>query len=130
MLEEVSVNDKPLIKVTGTKSSKAVSVLLRAPTQHVVDEVARAFDDAVGVVSVALEDNRVLPGGGAPYMALANALRAYALSVGGRQQLAIRSFAKALEVIPTTLAQNSGNDSIDTMVALEHTMKRTDGNMG
>ena len=127
LLEEVSVNDKPLIKVTGTKSSKSVSVLLRAPTQHVVDEVARAFDDAVGVVSVALEDNRVLPGGGAPYMALANALRAYALSVGGRQQLAIESFAKALEVIPTTLAQNSGNDSIDTMVALRHAHNEEDG---
>ena len=127
LLEEVSVNDKPLIKVTGTKSSKSVSVLLRAPTQHVVDEVARAFDDAVGVVSVALEDNRVLPGGGAPYMALANALRAYALSVGGRQQLAIESFAKALEVIPTTLAQNSGNDSIDTMVSLRHAHNEKDG---
>lgn len=118
LVEEVIVNDKPLIKVTGTATNEAVSVLLRAPTQHVVDEVARAFDDAIGVVSIAIEDNKVLPGGGAPYMALSNHLKLYAASVGGREQLAVEAFATALEVIPTTLAQNSGHDSVDTMAAL------------
>lgn len=117
-IEEINVGDRPLIKVTETPTQGAVSVLLRAPTQHVVDEINRAFDDAIGVVSIAIEDNSVLPGGGAPYMQVAASLKEYASTIGGREQMAVESFANALEVIPMTIAENSGLDPLDTIIAL------------
>ena len=64
LFEEILVGDEPLIKLTGTPNTTAVSVLLRAPTKHVVDEIARAFDDAVGVVSLAYTSEKTLAGGG------------------------------------------------------------------
>ena len=63
LLEEVMVNDEPLVALTGTPNNEAVSVLLRAPTQHTVDEIGRAFDDAVGVVTLA-QEGKTLAGGG------------------------------------------------------------------
>jgi chaperonin GroEL (HSP60 family) len=72
----------------------------------------------MGVVRVTLLDDRVLPGGGAPEVALAAALRDFAEGVEGREQLAVEAFADALEVVPRTLAQNAGLDPIDSLVAL------------
>lgn len=118
LLEEVKVGEKPLIKLTGNISNEAVSVLLRAPTQHVVDEIKRAFDDAIGVVSIAIEEGVVVPGGGAPYLFVSKELKEYATTVGGREQMAITAYADALEVIPSALAENSGLEPLDTLIAL------------
>ena len=117
LLEEVMVNDEPLVKLTGTPNSEAVSVLLRAPTQHTVDEIGRAFDDAVGVVTLA-QEGKTLAGGGSSYMHLSLSLKEYARTVGGRSQMAVEAFADALEIIPATLAENSGLDPLDTLIAL------------
>lgn len=118
LLEEVNIGERPMIKLTGTPNESTVSVLIRAPTHHVVEEIKRAFDDAIGVVSIAHEDQSVVPGGGAPYMQLSTKLKEYAATVGGREQMAVEAFANALEVIPKTLAANSGLDPIDAMIAL------------
>ncbi len=128
LLEEITVGEKPIIKLTENPTSEAVSVLLRAPTQHVVDEVARAFEDALGVVSIAIEDEKVLAGGGAPYLYLSKELKEYANSVGGREQMAVVAFANALEVIPSALAENSGLDPLDTLIALRQL--HTSGSVG
>jgi chaperonin GroEL (HSP60 family) len=117
-VEEIKVGEKPLIKLTGNKTDAAVSVLIRGPTQSATDEISRAFDDAVGVTTVAIEDGTVVPGGGAPYLFLSKELKEYANSVGGREQLAITAFAEALEVIPSALAENSGLDPLDTLISL------------
>ena len=126
-VEEIRVGDRPLIKVTDTPAQGAVSVLLRAPTQHVVDEINRAFDDAIGVVSIASEDGSVLPGGGAPYMQLSTILKEYASTVGGREQMAVEAFANALEVIPMTIAENSGLDPLDSIISLRQAHSAEDG---
>ena len=118
LLEEISVGEKPLIKLTGTPQEGSVSVLLRAPTNTTVEEIGRAFDDAVGVVSVALEGGKVLAGGGAPYLYLSKHLREFASTVSGREQMAVESFAQALEIIPASLAENSGLDPLDTLIKL------------
>ena len=96
--------------ITGCPEAKSVSVLLRGGTEQVVDEIREAFDDAVGVVSVAWEDGAVLTGGGSVLAALSRDLRSYAESVGGREQMAIRSICKCSEIIPRTLAENAGLD--------------------
>ena len=127
LLEEILIGERPMIKITGTPNESTVSVLVRAPTQHVVDEIKRAFDDAIGVVSIALEDKSVLPGGGAPYMLLSLKLKEYAATVGGREQMAVEAFANALEIIPKTLAENSGLDPIDAMIALRKAHTESDG---
>ena len=118
LFEEISVGDEPLIKITGTPNTTAVSVLLRAPTKHVVDEIGRAFDDAVGVVSLAYTSEKTLAGGGSSYMYLSRQLRTFAATVGGRSQMAVEAFAEALEIIPATLAENSGLDPLDTLIEL------------
>ncbi len=124
LVEERKIGEDYLTFVTDCKSAKAVSILLRATTSHVVDEIERALDDAVRVVGVAIEDGKVLPGGGAPEVETALALRKFAATVGGREQLAIEGFAAALEIIPRTLAENAGLDAINMLVDLRSAHER------
>lgn len=118
IVEEQKIADDEMTFVTGCENPKAVSIFIRGGTEHVVDETERALHDALKVVAVAIEDNKALPGGGAPEIELALRLRDYASTVGGREQLAIEAFANAMEIIPRTLAENAGLDSMNVLVAL------------
>ena len=104
--------------VEDVDDARAVSLVLRGGTEHVVDEVERAIEDALGVVASTLDDGKVLTGGGAPETALSLRLRDFADSVGGREQLAVEAFADAIDVVPRTLAENAGLDPIDSLVEL------------
>jgi len=115
---EKDIGGDQRIFVEDVEDAKAVTMILRGGTDHVVDEVERAIEDSLGVVSVTLEDGQVLPGGGAPETQLALGLRDYADSVGGREQLAVEAFADAIDVVPRTLAENAGLDPIDSLVEL------------
>ena len=118
LVEERKIGDDEMTFITGCKKAKAVSVLIRGGTEHVVDEVERIMHDALRVVSVAIEDGKALAGGGASDIELSLRLKDHAPSVGGREQLAIEAFAEALEVIPWTLAENAGLDAIDMLIKL------------
>jgi chaperonin GroEL (HSP60 family) len=83
-----------------------------------VDEVERSLEDATSVVACAVEDGKVITGGGASATEIALGLRDHASSVGGREQIAIESFADAMEIVPRTLAENAGLDPIDTLIAI------------
>ena len=117
-VEERKIGESDMTFVTGCDEAKSVSVLLRGGTEHVVDEIKRAFDDAVGVVAVAWEDGAVLTGGGSVLASLSRELRVYAEGIGGREQMAIEAFASALEVIPRTLSENAGLDPVTTIIEL------------
>jgi thermosome len=117
-VEERKIGESNMTFITGCPEAKSVSVLLRGGTEHVVDEIRRAFDDAVGVVSVAWEDGAVLTGGGSVLAALSRDLRTFAETIGGREQMAIEAFASALEIIPRTLAENAGLDPVTTLIEL------------
>jgi chaperonin GroEL (HSP60 family) len=104
--------------VTKCKNPKAVSVILRGSTEHVVNNVETAFEDATRVVGVVIEDGKLVAGGGSPEVELALRLKEYAATLKGREQLAVTAFAEALEVIPRTLAENGGLDPIDKLVEL------------
>jgi len=117
-VEERKIGESDMVFFTGCPEAKSVSVLLRGGTEHVVDEIRRAFDDAIGVVSVAHQDGSVLTGGGSVLASISRDLRAYAEGVGGREQMAIEAFAGALEVIPRTLAENAGLDPVNTIIEL------------
>jgi len=124
------VGTEEFLFVEDCENPKSVTLLLRGGTEHVVEEVERSIEDALGVVSVTIEDDEVLPGGGAPEIEVAMALRDYADSIGGREQLAIEAFADAVEVVPRTLAVNLGMDPIDAVVDLRAAHDRGDVSAG
>ncbi|MEM2839360.1 MAG: thermosome subunit alpha [Thermoplasmata archaeon] len=125
-VEERKIADSQMTFIMGCKNPKAVSILIRGGTEHVIAEVERAMNDALKVVSVTIEDERAVAGGGAPEIELALRLKDFAATVGGREQLAIEIFAQALEIIPWSLAENAGMDTIDTLIKLksEHESKK------
>ena len=114
--QKISGDD--MIFVEECKDAKSVTLLVRGSTKHIVDEIDRAVDDAIGVVAATVEDGKVVAGGGAPEVAMAKKLKDYAESISGREQLAVTAFAESLEIVPKTLAENAGLDSIDSLVDL------------
>jgi thermosome len=118
VVEERKIGGEEMIFVENCQNPKAVSILLRGGTEHVVDELERGMNDALRVTACAVEDGKYVAGGGATEIELAMRLRDYAATVGGREQLAIQAFADAVEVIPRALAENAGLDPIDMLVAL------------
>ena len=119
------IGDDDMTFVTDCKNPKAVSILVRGGSEHVIDEIDRNLADAIGVVSLVIEDGKIVTGGGAAEIELALKLRKFAPRIGGREQMAIESFAHAIEVVPITLAENAGLDVIDTLMGLRksHTQK-------
>jgi chaperonin GroEL (HSP60 family) len=118
VVRERKISGDEMIFVEECKDPKAVTLLVRGSTEHVVDEIERAVEDAIGVVAATVEDGKVVAGGGAAEIAIARGLKEYADTISGREQLAVAAFAEALEVVPKTLAENAGLDSIDSLVDL------------
>ncbi|MDM7919261.1 MAG: thermosome subunit beta [Methanosarcina sp.] len=118
LVEEKDITGSRMTFVTGCKESKTTSILLRGGTEHVVDGLERALEDALRVVGVALEDQKIVVGGGSPEVELSLRLKEYAATLKGREQLAVTKFAESLEVIPQTLAENAGLDPIDMLVEM------------
>ena len=118
LVEEKDVTGSRMTFVTGCKDSKTTSILLRGGTEHVVEGIERALEDALRVVGVALEDQKIVVGGGSPEIELSLRLKEYAATLKGREQLAVMKFAESLEIIPSTLAENAGLDPIDMLVEM------------
>jgi len=119
LVEEVKIGDDKLVYVREAKNPKAVTIMIRGGSEHVVDEAERSLHDALSVVRNAVEDGKIVAGGGAPEIELSKRLREYAIKVGGREQLAVTAFAEALESIPVAIAQNAGVNPIDILVDLK-----------
>ena len=98
--------------IEGCKNPKAVTLLIRGATQRMTAEAERSIHDALCVIRDLIQEPKIVAGGGAPEMEMASVLRKYAESITGREQLAIRIFAEALESIPVTLAENAGLDPL------------------
>ncbi|NGM69694.1 thermosome subunit [Natronolimnobius sp. AArcel1] len=110
--------DDDLAFIEGGAAADAVTVFVRGGTEHVVDELERAIGDALDVAATALESGEVVPGAGATEIAIADTVRQEAAGIEGRKQLAVTAFADALDVVPRTLAANTGQDPIDALVDL------------
>ncbi|MCH3977782.1 MAG: TCP-1/cpn60 chaperonin family protein [Candidatus Methanomethylophilus sp.] len=118
-VEEKKIGEDGMSFITGCKDPKAVTIMVKGGTEHVIEEVERALQDAIRTVGITLEDGKVVAGAGAPEIELGIRLQKYAASVGGREQLAIEKFAKAMEIIPWTLAENAGLDPIDVIIKMK-----------
>jgi thermosome len=127
LVEERKIGDDKMIFVEKCKDPHAVAILIRAGLERLVDEAERAMTDSLSVVSDVIENNKIVAGGGAVEIEVAKELRKYAPKVGGREQLAIEAFADAVEIIPKTLAENAGLQSIDIIVELRAAHEKTKG---
>lgn len=116
--ERKTGKDKQMIFVQDCPNAKAVSIILHGVSEQFLDEMERALDDALNVVLDVIRSGKIVAGGGAPEIRVAERIRQYASTLSGREQLAIRAFADAIEAIPFTLAENAGYDPVDTLVAL------------
>ena len=111
--------DHELTFIEECENPKASSIVLRGSTRYVTEQISRAIDDALGVVAATIEEGKVLIGGGACEIDLVKQLRDYGESVSGREQLAILKYAEALEIIPKTLIENAGLDTINLIADLK-----------
>ncbi len=119
LVEEVKHGEDTMTYIKGCHNPKALTILIRGGTEHVIDEIERALKDGIGDVSSALQSGLVVPGGGAIEIELARKLREFSQGLSGREQLAVEEFASALEFIPITLAENAGMDPIDVLTELK-----------
>lgn len=118
MRDRLNNGERTMITIKKCKNPRVVSILIHGGTDHIVEEMDRAVYDALRVTQASIEDGKIVAGGSAPEIEIALGLRNYASTLSGREQLAIMAFADAIEVIPKTLAENSGLDPIDTLVTL------------
>jgi len=118
LVEQRKVETEKWVFVEGCKNPRANTILIRGGSQRVVDEADRSLHDALMVVKDVIEKPAVVAGGGAPEEYLASSLKDWADRFEGREQLAIKKYAEALEIIPLTIAENAGMDPINTMVTL------------
>jgi len=118
LVKEKKRGEEGFTYVTGCKNPKAVTILVKGGTEHVVDEIERAIRDALGDVSAVVRDQKIVAGGGAIEIELSKKLKLFAKTLKGREQIAVGEFASALEFIPTTLAENAGLDPLDTLTEL------------
>ena len=118
-VEEIKIGDDQMTYISECENPKAVTLLVKGGTKHVVDEVERAVTDALGDIVASLKVGKVVGGAGAIEVEVARGLREYANKLSGREQLAVLAFADAVEVIPRTLAENAGLDPIDVLTELK-----------
>ena len=118
LVEERKIGDDKMTFIEGCKHPRAVTILIRGGTERIVDEAERSLHDALCVVRDIVEEPKVLAGGGAPELEISKMLKRYAETLPGREQLAVRSFAEALEAVPVTLTENAGLDPIDILSEL------------
>ena len=119
--DEVSVQkygDDELVFIEGGDAAKSVTIFARGSTQHVVDEIDRTLSDALDVVTAAIDAGGVVAGAGAIEIVIADRIRNEAAGIEGRKQLAVEAYADAVDVLPRTLAENTGMDPIDALVDL------------
>ena len=118
LVEERRVGEDKMVFIEGAKNPRSVTILLRGANDMLLDEAERNIKDALHSLRNILREPKIVAGGGAVEVELANKLREYARTVGGKEQLAIEAYAEALEVIPTTLAESAGMDALDTLLKL------------
>ncbi len=118
-VEELKFGDEGMTYIKDCENPKAVTVLIKGGTEHIVDEVKRAMEDAIGDVAASLKNKKVVAGAGATEIELSKEIKKYAASLSGREQLAVQAFAEAMEIIPRTLAENAGLDPIDVLTELK-----------
>jgi thermosome len=119
LVEERKIGEDKMTFIEGCKNPHAVAILIRGGTQRIMDEAERSIHDALCVVRDVVKEPKIVAGGGAPEEEMARLLRKYAETLPGKEQLAVIGFADAVEIVPMTLAENAGLDTIDILSELK-----------
>jgi len=119
LVEERKIGEDKMTFIEGCKNPHAVAILIRGGTQRIMDEAERSIHDALCVVRDVVKERKIVAGGGAPEAEVSRALRKYAGTLPGKEQLAVIGFANAVEIVPMTLAENAGLDTIDILSELK-----------
>ena len=119
IVEEVKHGEESMTYIRGCENPKALTILIHGGSEHVLDEIERAFNDGLGDVATVIRDKKVVAGAGAIEMELSKKLKEFSQTLSGREQLAVNEFANSLEFIPSTLADNAGIDPIDVLTELK-----------
>ncbi|KMS97523.1 hypothetical protein BVRB_5g126360 [Beta vulgaris subsp. vulgaris] len=131
MVEEVSVGDSKIVKITGIKDmGRTTTVLVRGSNLLVLDEAERSLHDALCVVRCLVSKRFLIAGGGAPEIELSRQLGAWAKSLQGMEGYCVKHFAESLEVIPYTLAENAGLNPIAIVTELRNKHAQGEINAG
>jgi thermosome len=118
LVEERKIGDDKMTFIEGCKNPRSVAILIRGADKRFIDEAERSVHDALCVVRDVVQVPKIVAGGGAPEMEIAKALRGYAETLPGREQLAVRNFGEAMEIVPLTLGENAGLDPTDLLLEL------------
>jgi chaperonin GroEL (HSP60 family) len=118
LVEERKIGDDKMTFIEGCKHPHSVTILIRGGTERIVDEAERSIHDALCVIRDVVEEPKIVAGGGAPELEVGRTLKNYAQTLPGKEQLAVMSFAEALEAVPTALSENAGLDPIDILSEL------------
>ena len=119
IVEEIKHGEEAMTYITGCENPKALTILIHGGSEHVIDEIERAIKDGLGDVAAVIKDKKIVAGAGAIEIELSKKINEFSNSLSGREQLAVREFANALEFIPSTLAENAGLDPIDILTELK-----------
>ncbi|KAI9647600.1 T-complex protein 1 subunit delta [Ciborinia camelliae] len=131
LVEEAQTSGSRLVKITGTKSAgKTVSIVCRGANSLILDEAERSLHDALCVVRCLVKKKALIAGGGAPEIEIASQLAKQARELTGTEAICWKAFADAMEVIPTTLAENAGLNSIKVVTELRHKHANGEKNAG
>ncbi|OBS78241.1 hypothetical protein A6R68_19372, partial [Neotoma lepida] len=127
LIEEVMIGEDKLIHFSGVALGEACTIVLRGATQQILDEAERSLHDALCVLAQTVKDPRTVYGGGCSEMLMAHAVAKLASKTPGKEAVAMESFAKALTMLPTIIADNAGYDSADLVAQLRaaHSEGRT-----
>jgi thermosome len=117
-VEERKVAEDKMTFIEGAKNPKSVTILIRGSTPRMNAETERSIHDALCVVRDIIREPKIVAGGSAPELEMSKVLRQFAETLPGKEQLAIKAYAEALEIITTTLSENAGLDSIDVLSEL------------
>lgn len=119
IVEEIKHGEEAMTYVKGCENPKSLTILIHGGSEHVLDEIERAFKDGLGDVATVIRDKKIVAGAGAIEIELSKKIKEFANTLSGREQLAVIEFANALEFIPSTLAENAGLDPIDVLTELK-----------
>ncbi|KSW11364.1 thermosome subunit [Pyrodictium occultum] len=127
LVEERKVGEDKMVFIEGCPNPKAVTIVIRGGLERLVDEAERSIQDAMHAVADAIRDGKIVAGGGAVEVELSKYLREIAPKIGGKEQLAVEAFARALEGLPMALAENAGLDPVEIMMKLRAAHSKPDG---
>jgi chaperonin GroEL (HSP60 family) len=119
IVEELRHGNEAMTYIKGCENPKTLTILIHGGSEHVLDEIQRAFNDGLGDVATVIKDRTIVAGAGAIEIELSKQLKEFSQTLSGREQLAVNEFANALEFIPSTLAENAGLDPIDVLTKLK-----------